>query len=326
MTAIDGRGIIPSPVVIDKRDSPIDEVTIVTFANDSNVAMLKNLIATMNDYHYRYQVIGQGVKWTGFMTKITAYRDYAQQQPQDSIIAIIDGYDMFCTGPPSELITRYKAYNKPIVVGAETYCGANCIPVKNWWSQAQEKQGKVRHCNSGFIMGRSQEMVMMLNYMMSLGIDDDQIAFCTFAERYPSLIALDTASGMVANVTPVDFHHVAWDDTIKRITYRSANTTPCFVHTPGRTGDLMIRTNFIGRSVLGERYIPTSLKEFWRDYSGKVPVFFERNFISLLFGILILFIIFIALAFLAPSLMIPTIALLVVMFAIFAAWYIKVFG
>lgn len=303
-----------------------NDLSVITFANDHDIPMLKNLVMTLRDHNYTYEVIGKGIKWIGFMTKIKGYYDYAVAQPPDRIILSIDGYDMFCTGPPEELLTKYRSYNRPIVVGAETFCGANCMPVKKWWGQASMEPSAVRYCNSGFIMGRAREMTMMYKHMLLSGKDDDQLAACAFVEDYPALIALDVQMALVGNITPIDFHRIKWDVRQQRIIHAKNGEKPCFIHTPGRSGDFMIRTNYVGRSVLGSRYLATGSDEINSDYLGKVPTFFQRNFLWLLVIVLTVFVVFLGLAVFAPSLILPVIAVILALFVVLVLWYSKALG
>lgn len=300
------------------------DVEIITYANNTDVAMLRNLVKTLTKNKYRYTILGVGEKWEGFMTKIKASLSHVQSLPPKNIVAFIDGYDVFAAGPADELMAKYRSYGYPLVVGAETYCGANCTPLTEWWKLHKDNGNGIRYCNSGFYIGEAGSVAKALQYMLDLGISDDQVAFCEYINKHPADVMLDTEAKLVGNVTPFDFKDIYLKDGV--FTMKRTGSQPSFIHVPGRSGDLMIRANYIGKSLLGKDYEPTTVREVWNEWSGKVSTFFERNLLVLIMSIAALWVIIIAVIIFIPTMVLPFIGLLVVIFAAFAMWYSKFFS
>ena len=292
-------------------------VKIVAFANDPDEPMLVNFIRSLQKYNYDYKIVGTGVKWENFMTKIKGCLDYIRTLDPTQLIVIVDAYDVLATGPSDELVKKYQSYGKSLVVGSETYCGANCIPVDNWWQS--RPQGKIRYANGGFYMGPVSKILQILNFMLVLGIKDDQEALCTYVNTYPEDIALDTGTKLVANITPLDFHYLDFQNG--RIQHKLTNEYPCFVHTPGKTGDVMIRTNYVGMHVLGDDYNKTPLPITFNEMVKKIPVFFQKNYKVLLTVIVLLLVLLALILFYNPKILIPLIFLAVIGFILLILSY-----
>ena len=290
-----------------------NSVKIVAFANDAKEPMLINLVRSLEKYNYDYKIVGIGSKWEGFMTKIKGYLEYTKTLDPNQLVVITDAYDVLATGPPGELISNYKSYGKPLVVGAESYCGKNCIPVDKWWNSEKGKErekGKLRYVNSGFFMGPAYIITKTLNYMVSLGISDDQEALCIYVNDYPDSVSLDINAHLISNITPFDFRYLDYDFNKNRIVNKLTDTYPAFVHTPGKTGDLMIRTNYVGSHVLGEDYSLTPTNSTFNELINKFPTFVMKNFTIIFFVFALIVIILILLVAYAPLLLIPAIVII----------------
>jgi len=299
-----------------------ETVKIVLFANDPEETMLNNFIKSLKKYNYDYNVVGLGQKWLGFMTKINGYYEYAKSAHPDQLIVITDAYDVMANGPPHELIKSYKEYNKPLVVGCETYCGANCIPITNWWNErSQEKQGKLKYVNSGFFMARANYLVKVLSFMLSLGITDDQEALCIYVNKYPEDVALDTNTKLVSNITPFDFKYLDYDKENERVFNKLTNNHSAFIHTPGKTGDYMVRTNYIGEKILGKDYVKTPDIITTTEIVNKFPTFVKKNFSIIFFIFWISVIIIIILAAINPLLIAFFLVLALLIGIIFISLY-----
>ena len=301
-------------------------VEIITYANKSDVPMLKNLIKTLESNGYKYTVLGKGEKWKGFMTKIRSCLTYTKTLPDDQIIAVVDGYDVFASGPSSEFVERYKSYGYPLVVGAETRCGANCVPLKEWWNHHASRitTTTLQYCNGGFYVGKAMDVALLLQYMLDLGIDDDQIALGTYLNRYPERAMLDTKALLVGNITPGDFKDI--DVKGDKFVMAKTGQSPLFIHLPGKVCDLMVRANYVGRTLLGNDYHETTTREVWNEWSKGLGQFFEKNFLPLIAIIMVVWIIIIAIILYAHSILIPFMGLVLIMFIAFVMWYSKFFS
>jgi hypothetical protein len=272
--------------------------------------MLGNFIKSLKKYNYDYAVIGEGQKWTGFMTKIKGYRDYIKELKSNQLVACVDAYDVLATGPPDELIRKYYSYDKSILVGTESLCIPPYIPVDNWWKFQGKDKTRLCHINSGFFMGPAKNMVKVLNYMLSLEnkshpltTEDDQVALAHYINEYPDDVALDTDAKIVANISVVLFHHIDFQND--RIYHNLTDEYPCFTHTPAKLTDLMTRTNYVGSHVLGDDYQSTSYSTIFNGLINKIEV---KYIIIIIF----LAIIALLLAYYFPILLVIIIIILII--------------
>jgi hypothetical protein len=302
----------------------MEKVRIIAFANDHNEPMLLNLIKSLKKYNYDYDIIGQGVKWTGFMTKINGYLNYISGMKNNQIIAIVDAYDVIVCGSSDQFISKYKSYGKPLVIGSETFCGCNCIPVDNWWhtnssTSGRVKKGQLQYVNSGFCVGTVKSLKKALNFMLELGIGDDQEALCTYVNKYPEEVALDTNAYLVANITQFEFGYLDFREG--RIYNKLTGNNPLFVHTPGKTGDFMIRSNYVGSRILGDEYVTTPYSETASCALKKIPMVLRKGY-KIITPIIVLFlIIVIILAIYNPKLLGLFLLVLFVFIILFIMFY-----
>jgi hypothetical protein len=293
-------------------------VKIIAFANDHNEPMLINFINSLKKYGYDYSIIGKDVKWENFMTKIKGYLNYVKSLYSNQLIAIVDAYDVIATGPSDEFISRYKSYGKSLVVGSEIYCGPACIPVDNWWKDKEKT--KLQYANSGFFVGPVWHIIEVLEFMLSLNITDDQIAMCNYINTYPEKVALDIKTKLVANILPLDFHYLNFQN--ERIYHKYTDEYPLFVHTPGKYTDLMIRSNYVGSHVLEKDYQYTPLAYITNEIVKKIPNA-VKNHKTIVGIVLLLLLIVIILGYYNPKLLIVFFILLITVLILFLGCYIQ---
>jgi hypothetical protein len=225
-------------------------MNVITFSNKPNSPGESNLISTLENTRYSYQIIGRGLKWTNFMTKIQGYLDYLKNVTEiNNIYLIIDCFDMFALGSPTEILQKYSKYFPKIVVGSETFCGGCCIPLNNF-SHLEVS----RFCNSGFILGPREKLINCLEQLLILDSTNDQVALCKYINLYPEEFHLDTKSEFVANLLGIDFNRFRWDKSNNRVLNLDSGEKACFVHIPGIDGDLGYRYAYFGKCILGDRF------------------------------------------------------------------------
>lgn len=286
------------------------QVKIIAFANDPNEPMLINFIRSLKKFGYDYAIIGNGIKWENFMTKIRECLKYIKTLNPHQLVAIVDAYDVMATGPSDEFIAKYKSYGKPLVVGSETYCGSNCIPLDSFW--ITDKRPNLQYANGGFYVGPAWKVSQLFNFMLTLGTGDDQEALCTYINNYSEEVALDTKAKLVGNITQFDFGHLDFHAEKGRIYHKLTNEYPLFIHTPGKTGDLMVRTNYVGTHVLGKDYQLTPYSVTATEIYRKIPMFFRKNYKILIPIILMLVLIIGVLAYYSPKLLALFLLLIVI--------------
>ena len=262
------------------------KLLMLTFANNKNI-LLDNLIFSFKKYNYEYKVIGYGVKWVNFMTKINACYDYLINLDGYDIICIVDSYDVLACDYSDILVSKFLDYKKRIVVGAENACGGNCVPLDNYYKN-KNKKGRYTYVNGGFYMGYKNDIIHMLKYILNLNISDDQIGLGKYINKYPRNIAVDENGLLVSNINIYgSYFDTYWvNNKVKNIKTREY---PCLIHTPSIQYDLHSRMDYFGDKILGKKYTKYSFNKkitrFYNKYTNKI-----YYFLFFLFVIFVLFI------------------------------------
>lgn len=249
-----------------------EDLTVVVYANHHQV-MVDNLRRTLEKYGYKHAFVGEGEKWKGLITKVKGWLGYIKNLPDESLVLVVDAYDVMACAPPRKLIKRYRKLGGGLVIGAETQCNYHCSPVPNYWER-EKKKTRLRYVNSGFYMGKASVMKKVMTYLTSLEMEDDQMALCRYVDENPDKVTLDYGQRLVANITIVDFPGVKIRNG--RIFSTLTSSHPCFVHLPGKESDFLIRCNFMGDHILGGDYLRTPYRNIVGEYIRKSPVFFNK--------------------------------------------------
>lgn len=247
-------------------------VLVLAFANQENI-LLDNLQNSLRKYGYHYQIIGKGMKWENFMTKVKACYDYILQVKNYELVCIVDAFDMLACGSPKKLVRKFKRYHKDIVVGGENACGGNCTPLDAHFKYSDNEKGRYQYANGGFYIGYPKAVAHMLKYILDLGIEDDQIGIGKYMNKYPYNTCLDHNGSLISNVNITkSYYDTYWKDG--KVTNVKTGAHPCFVHTPSIQYDFHIRMDYFGRRLLKDKYNEYSTmekcKRFYSKYKTKV--------------------------------------------------------
>ena len=157
------------------------------FSNDWKI------MAELNGYDY--ELIGLGMKWTGFKLLMELIRDKLRDIPTNVVVAIVDCYDLIMVRKSKELESYYRSHHPgKIVVGTEKTCKENC-------HNQQICPPIDVYPNTGFLIGLAGNMLELYDYMSDF--TDDQIALNNYREHVNcSRIYLDVNSEYVLNLNP----------------------------------------------------------------------------------------------------------------------------
>ena len=86
-------------------------ITILTFANKNTAGLInfKNSFAKFPDWNLH--IIGMGQEWKGWITRMSAYRDFAQQCDPETLLVCLDGYDVLCLRNSDQFYENFKIQN-----------------------------------------------------------------------------------------------------------------------------------------------------------------------------------------------------------------------
>jgi hypothetical protein len=201
----------------------------------------ENCRRSLHIHEYDYTVLGYGEKWQGWKWRL---RQYENNLPSEGCVLLLDAYDTILGQSPQKLLSVFKAHKKPILVGAEWYCGGeNCGVVPSWWSKQKCLFKPWRqHANAGCIMGEVDSIRTMLKSMIENPQQDDQLCLAEYMNKNPDSFQLDYGSSLVQNV------HI-FDDL---------DSHSCIYHFPG---PLLKQNYFPQYNVLVERVLSTSARK-----------------------------------------------------------------
>jgi hypothetical protein len=176
-------------------------ITILTFANKNTPGLInfKNSFAKFPDWNL--QIIGMGQEWKGWITRMSAYRDYAQQCDPETLLVCLDGYDVLCLRNSDQFYEDFKKYNRKYVFGAEMQCdvfGLQCKRPINW---QRENAIQNFYVNGGCVIAKAKDIYFLYNWCIQNGYTrDDQVALGYFMDNFPTQVSLDTKRIIIYNV------------------------------------------------------------------------------------------------------------------------------
>jgi len=190
-------------------------------------------------YGYDYEILSRTEKWNGFGTKIISYHN-ALTKLTTPYVVMTDCVDLFFTGSSYELLDKFLALNVDLIVGAEMQIAypngrhdSNLI--QKFFEQIAE--GPQMFPNSGFLMGKTSEMLKLME--LNLGQIDDQAACFDAIYEGKMPLHIDYKTELIGNVP--NYHrdnHLAidyyqFDPKLQRYKSKLHNTYPPVFHFPG---------------------------------------------------------------------------------------------
>ena len=165
---------------------------VITYATHSE-RMFDELINS----GYPVKVLGWGVKWESFLTKIKGVLDYVKTKNPDDIIVCVDGFDTKINRSPSEAVEIFKNMNCGFLVSEESYKS----PILGEFFKYHFRTCKNDvSANMGLWMGYVKYIIPILEDIASKTCTDDQINFNIICKNY-NYIKVDTDKLIFANKT-----------------------------------------------------------------------------------------------------------------------------
>jgi hypothetical protein len=193
-----------------------------------------NMINSLKKLGWNYEIIGKNIKWEGWQTRMKVYADFCASKNIDDIIVLIDAYDAICIKSVNGFEELFNSFQLDIVVGAENYCGINCIPINQFWNRHPLLKNENQYVQGGCIVGKAHCLSDMYTWALSKKIQDDQMAISQYIESNAQVnIGLDIDN-------KISFHD-NWGSTANfnisetGISIKRGNfiPSPYFVHFPG---------------------------------------------------------------------------------------------
>lgn len=151
------------------------------------------------------RVLGAGEKWGGWRYRMSQYRMAAHRSRADYIV-FADAYDVLVHPKAKEkldlLVQQLSAEGTDLLVGAESWCGNNCLPIDHWHNG--EARGEKFYVNAGCMIGKPKALEEMYDWMLQRHprIEDDQIGVATYMNLFgKAKVKLDMNERLVTNFT-----------------------------------------------------------------------------------------------------------------------------
>lgn len=204
--------------------------------------------STAKYYGYNYEILGQSESWKGFNTKIRTYYDKLRVTTEPYTV-LTDCTDVFFCGSSTELYDKFILSGEDIIIGGELevyYPGGKHDKELIKAHFESFKQSAQAFPNSGFIMGKTNSLVKLME--IHLNYSDDQVAcFDTIFENKAN-ISIDYNTTLVGNVPnyhdkPASFRkavdYFIFDSKIGRYKNVNNDETPVVLHFPGKNWQVM---------------------------------------------------------------------------------------
>ncbi len=206
-------------------------VKVVCFANSNHVGLI-NLRRSIQP-GWDPVVIGQGLPWKGWITRMTNYKDFCGSLLPEEVIVLSDAYDVLCLHGAERFEEEFKSFHCGIIVGAETGCAGNCHAPTVWWEKFEVPASEKRkYCNGGLIAGYAGELHKMWCWIIEQKFQDDQIGIGCFTDTFPAKIKLDIGSKLFFNDHLAQTSYVFIKDE-RKIVVDNAVIKPFFIHFQG---------------------------------------------------------------------------------------------
>lgn len=214
-----------------------NEIRLVTVATHKS-GYIDLLIASCKKAGIQLEILGLGKSWEGLKTKLKFLREFLHSVKPETIVVLIDAYDVVMLGTKEELLQRYLLFNKPVVLGIESK--------RSWLKWTTEKfyfgTYKNEIINTGGYMGRADFLLTMTKNFDSTS--NDQLTIMNTAnenkEWFEKYTAIDTESDIFYNGACdsflAHFHITNCNIGLKQKDgklYKDDGIQPIFLHGPG---------------------------------------------------------------------------------------------
>lgn len=134
------------------------------------------------------------------MQRIKFYYDTLLKNDNESIIIFVDSFDVIATRSQEFLLETFDCFHKPIVIGAEWYCGSskNCAKIDNVWKSYRLAPYR-QYANAGCVMGKVKYLKEMYGWILNSHFEDDQLALSNWIQLNYENVAIDSGSSIFYN-------------------------------------------------------------------------------------------------------------------------------
>lgn len=204
---------------------------------------LKAWKGTAESLGYPYAVLGTGEKFQGWKWRTRKYLDYLKTlKGSVDIVLLLDGNDVFFTGPVEEFVEKFQRMNSPLVIGAESACCSgkwNNGEIHNFAKEYCKKMANIDlpyiYPNGGGVFGFYDNVLELLD--LNKDEEDDQAGYLQQIILNPGMIKLDYTQAIIGNhsYTQTSQTDEIWEFSPETGRFRNRLTKehPVIMHFPG---------------------------------------------------------------------------------------------
>lgn len=227
---------------------------------------------TAEHFGYNYAIVGRDKPWKGFKTKVSCLNEELQNTTEPYVV-LTDSTDVFFTGSALELLEKFIKMDKGLVVGGER----KIYYKKGRYSDEEIKKyfasiatGTHMFPNTGFIMGKTDEMKKLLAYSENCADDQAAVMDTIFSKKMK--VEVDCTGNIIGNVVYNQGSEFYYNPETNR--YQNESGAPPVLHFPGQNLQVMKDYFF---TLNPDYFVPAPSSAVWT--------------LVIIFAILILFII-----------------------------------
>ncbi len=247
---------------------------VFSFATNPHYPMVQLLLRSSP---YPIKMLGVSEPWHTVRQKFESLHRYlAQNNLKDSndIILFVDGYDVIFTPGNQDIIKKFKRFNKPLVVSAETNCTPHAICTHpEQYPKSSKLITPFKYANSGTYIGYAWAVYSMLDEALKypksheVDISNDQSLMHAYFINNPDRIALDVQQTIFSLLHGTQFSDYAYDEKTDTLRNRITNSKPLILHGNGGSGLLLgLYLDYL-----------TSKKNGWGRYLYKTQVYIHLS-------------------------------------------------
>ena len=222
-----------SIIVNTVSNTDISDFYYITVATKPNI-VLDNLKKKIEKNGETLFVLGENenrvIGWESkqnFGVKLREVSDFLKNPNlnKNDIILFTDAYDIAYFGNKTDIIKRFKEFERPIIFGCEKYC----FPDPNLKTSYFIKNTEFPYLNSGMFIGYVEDLRKCIGNYSYNDEDDDQRFWTKAFFENQRIIGLDYNNDLFLNMHDINMEQFSFENDT--VFYKNRN--PLFIHVNG---------------------------------------------------------------------------------------------
>jgi hypothetical protein len=172
------------------------------------------LLSSADQFGYELTTLGSGEEWTGMAGKMIRYRDELSRYDPDTLVMLVDAYDVVFAAPAWEAESLFKHMQLPYLLSGQRYFASSPF-IRHLADEVMglDRSGRFlptlgeeaygRPC-MGALMGWAGSLVILFTQLVALEDEhqtgNDQILINLFLEKHPDAAHVDRRCTIFQNL------------------------------------------------------------------------------------------------------------------------------